>query len=207
MNSFASSRPSPVSTVSRALCALYSGPRRNGNNGRDETVLISSDLSQRLASFGTRRPVSAAELKGRFMRTDSRKWLPFVLVLFALSKVAYGQEASVTGTITDATGAVLPGVTIVAVHEASGKPVRRRHRWPRRLSHSRPCRHLPNLRRSGGFHARGADGRPAPGRSDGHSEHADVALHRTGDRHGHGGSAAHRDDAVDASAATSIRCR
>ena len=54
------------------------------------------------------------------MRTDSRKWLPFVLVLFALSRVAYAQEASVTGTITDATGAVLPGVTVVAVHEASG---------------------------------------------------------------------------------------
>jgi hypothetical protein len=54
------------------------------------------------------------------MRSDSRKWLPLVLVIFALSKVAYGQEASVTGTITDSTGAVLPGVAVVAVHEASG---------------------------------------------------------------------------------------
>jgi hypothetical protein len=32
----------------------------------------------------------------------------------------YAQEASLTGTITDSTGAVLPGVTVTAVNEASG---------------------------------------------------------------------------------------
>src|SRR5688572_13990454 len=32
----------------------------------------------------------------------------------------YAQEASLSGTVTDSTGAVLPGVTISAVNEASG---------------------------------------------------------------------------------------
>src|SRR5258705_10039433 len=33
---------------------------------------------------------------------------------------AFAQEATLTGTITDSTGAVLPGVTVTALHEASG---------------------------------------------------------------------------------------
>jgi hypothetical protein len=37
-----------------------------------------------------------------------------------LPAAASAQEATMTGTITDATGAVLPGVTVVVVHEASG---------------------------------------------------------------------------------------
>lgn len=45
--------------------------------------------------------------------------LLFVCMLFAVS-AAYAQEAALTGTITDATGAVLPGVTVTAVHEATG---------------------------------------------------------------------------------------
>ncbi len=32
----------------------------------------------------------------------------------------YAQEATFAGAITDSTGSVLPGVTITAVHEASG---------------------------------------------------------------------------------------
>jgi outer membrane receptor protein involved in Fe transport len=34
--------------------------------------------------------------------------------------MVHGQEATLTGTVTDATGAVLPGVTITALHEATG---------------------------------------------------------------------------------------
>ena len=34
--------------------------------------------------------------------------------------VAFAQEAVLTGTITDSTGAVLPGVTVTVLHEASG---------------------------------------------------------------------------------------
>ncbi|HKE87190.1 MAG TPA: carboxypeptidase regulatory-like domain-containing protein [Vicinamibacterales bacterium] len=40
--------------------------------------------------------------------------------LFAMPAIAHAQEAAITGTITDATGAVLPGVTVTAVLEATG---------------------------------------------------------------------------------------
>ena len=48
-----------------------------------------------------------------------RGWI-LVCMLLAVPGVAYAQDAELTGTVTDATGAVLPGVTIRAVHEASG---------------------------------------------------------------------------------------
>jgi hypothetical protein len=44
----------------------------------------------------------------------------FVGAMLLLPVIAQAQEATITGTVTDATGAVLPGVTVVAVHEASG---------------------------------------------------------------------------------------
>jgi len=40
------------------------------------------------------------------------------MVAFAIS--AFAQEAMVSGTVTDSTGGVLPGVTITAVHEGTG---------------------------------------------------------------------------------------
>ena len=47
--------------------------------------------------------------------------LSVVLVaLLAAPAIGYGQEATLTGTIADSTGGVLPGVTVTAVHEASG---------------------------------------------------------------------------------------
>jgi hypothetical protein len=42
------------------------------------------------------------------------------LVLIAPATVAYAQEAALSGTVTDTTGGALPGVTVQAVHEASG---------------------------------------------------------------------------------------
>jgi hypothetical protein len=45
----------------------------------------------------------------------------FVVVLILASPLAgYAQEAVLTGTVTDSTGGVLPGVTVTAVHDASG---------------------------------------------------------------------------------------
>jgi hypothetical protein len=47
--------------------------------------------------------------------------LIFICTIFlALPVAGYAQEATLNGTVTDATGGVLPGVTIRAVHEASG---------------------------------------------------------------------------------------
>src|SRR5688572_7976034 len=42
------------------------------------------------------------------------------LVLVAWPSSGYAQDATITGTVTDSTGAVLPGVTVVAVNEATG---------------------------------------------------------------------------------------
>ena len=46
--------------------------------------------------------------------------LLLVLALLALPVAGFAQEATLAGTITDQTGGVLPGVTVVAVHEATG---------------------------------------------------------------------------------------
>lgn len=43
-----------------------------------------------------------------------------IVVMMALPAAAYPQEATLSGTVTDATGGVLPGVTVTAVHEMSG---------------------------------------------------------------------------------------
>src|SRR6186713_376926 len=40
--------------------------------------------------------------------------------LLALPATGYAQEAVLTGTITDSTGGVLPGVTVSAIHQATG---------------------------------------------------------------------------------------
>src|SRR5437016_13307603 len=49
----------------------------------------------------------------------ARRFL-YVCLVLTLPAAAYSQEATLSGTVTDATGAVLPGVTIRAIHEASG---------------------------------------------------------------------------------------
>src|SRR5262245_39446579 len=46
-------------------------------------------------------------------------WLTVAAIL-ALPVIAHAQEATLSGTATDTTGGALPGVTVRAVHEASG---------------------------------------------------------------------------------------
>ena len=48
-------------------------------------------------------------------------WLLFVFVVLLLPAAGFAQEEAVlSGMVTDSTGAVLPGVTVTAVHEATG---------------------------------------------------------------------------------------
>jgi len=54
------------------------------------------------------------------MQSSVVRRLIFLCALLALPGLALAQEATLTGTITDSTGGVLPGVTVVAVNEASG---------------------------------------------------------------------------------------
>ena len=44
----------------------------------------------------------------------------FVCLAALLPVGAYAQEATLSGTVTDSTGGVLPGVTITATHTATG---------------------------------------------------------------------------------------
>src|SRR5688500_4130602 len=54
------------------------------------------------------------------MRSASIQRILTLAVLLVMPVAAFAQEATFTGAVTDSTGAVLPGVTITAVHEASG---------------------------------------------------------------------------------------
>jgi len=46
--------------------------------------------------------------------------IAFVATLSLLPATGYAQEATLAGAVTDSTGGVLPGVTVTAIHEASG---------------------------------------------------------------------------------------
>jgi hypothetical protein len=54
------------------------------------------------------------------MRFRILKQLATVAVIVMLPGIASAQEATLSGLVTDSTGAVLPGVSITAVHDASG---------------------------------------------------------------------------------------
>src|SRR5919201_4769171 len=54
------------------------------------------------------------------MTAASIRGLLTAVALSILAAPSYAQEATFTGTATDSTGSVLPGVTITATHEATG---------------------------------------------------------------------------------------
>jgi hypothetical protein len=54
------------------------------------------------------------------MRPSRVRWLLMIALIVAFPPASQAQEAVLTGSVTDATGAVLPGVTLTAVHEATG---------------------------------------------------------------------------------------
>jgi len=70
----------------------------------------------RLLISPSRKPWSLeVRMKSRLMRS-----LIFVCTILTMPLVGYAQEASLSGTVTDSTGAVLPGVSIHALLEATG---------------------------------------------------------------------------------------
>src|SRR6478735_11804761 len=48
------------------------------------------------------------------------RYLFLGLAIVFLATTAYAQDATVNGTVTDSTGGVLPGVTVTALHTATG---------------------------------------------------------------------------------------
>ena len=54
------------------------------------------------------------------MKFGFTKWVVVVAAILALPLTGFAQEATITGTVTDSTGGVLPGVTVTAVQEATG---------------------------------------------------------------------------------------
>src|SRR5687768_1426904 len=54
------------------------------------------------------------------MRSRVIGGLVLALVLLVLPAAAHAQEATLTGTVVDSTGGVLPGVVVRAVHEDTG---------------------------------------------------------------------------------------
>ena len=75
----------------------------------------------------------------------------FALLLVCGSRRSFAQEATLTGTITDSSAGVLPGVTITAVHIASGNSFvavtddRGRYRIPLRIGEYRVSAELPGF--------------------------------------------------------------
>ena len=90
----------------------------------------------------------------------------------ALPQMAFAQEAVLSGTVTDSSGGVLPGVTVTAMHTASGNSFlavtdeRGGYRVPVRIGR------VPDHRRAAGICGR-HQGRGTAGRADGRRQPPD----------------------------------
>src|SRR5712692_5685526 len=67
--------------------------------------------------FSSSRKRSSLEVR---MKSRKVRSLIFVCTILTVPALGYAQEAVLSGTVTDSTGAVLPGVTVQAQHEATG---------------------------------------------------------------------------------------
>src|ERR1041384_981825 len=79
--------------------------------------------SSRIGTATARLPQVISE--GEALMLIMLRWrvvtrLMVMVGILAFAVPAYAQEATMSGTVTDSTGGVLPGVTVTAVHEASG---------------------------------------------------------------------------------------
>ena len=54
------------------------------------------------------------------MQNRQSFWVLAIAIFLVLPAASFAQEATVTGTISDSTGGVLPGVTVTAINEESG---------------------------------------------------------------------------------------
>ena len=112
------------------------------------------------------------------MKSGAVRWFIVVAALLALPVLGYAQEAAITGSVTDSTGGVLPGVTVTAVHEATGNTFstvtdeRGVFRIPARIGAYRVTAELP------GFTTVTRSGVTTPGRADGRARHADDGHRR-----------------------------
>src|SRR6266853_981014 len=67
--------------------------------------------------FSSSRKRSSLEVR---MKSRKVRSLIFVCIILTVPALGYAQEAVLSGTVTDSTGGVLPGVTVQAQHEATG---------------------------------------------------------------------------------------
>ena len=124
------------------------------------------------------------------MRTSHSVGSSLASLLLLLPSYAFAQDATLTGTITDATGGVLPGVTITATHEATGNTLRGRHRSERRLPSASSFGVHPGERRAARFCDR--DPFRGPARPPDRRAQPAVARQPSRVRHGNRRGAAHR---------------
>ena len=108
------------------------------------------------------------------------------LILCASPLAASAQEATISGTITDSTGGVLPGVTITATHLATGNTFVAvtdslgKFRLPLRTGAFRVIAELP------GFTTVTRNEVPSAAEPGGDDQPSDVAILDSGERHGDG---------------------